>query len=146
MRCKILQNQIQDNNIDELSKQKTISDVKYQNITYYMHDRTRTVTGKSIDFLSATSEMLLLDWDYSPNYIGFTNNKTNENIQFSCVGSDEWYVEILNKNNGKWEGYVWCCYSEFQAIEDTLKLFFEEVPWSGILSWKLKRIGRYAND
>ncbi|NQV39922.1 MAG: hypothetical protein HQ505_05210 [Nitrosopumilus sp.] len=146
MRCKILQNQIQDTTIDELSKQKTISDVTYQNITYYMHDRNRTVTGKSIDFLSATSEILLLDWDYSPNYIGFTNNKTKENIQFSCVGPDEWYVEILIKNNGNWEGYVWCCYSEFQAIEYTLKLFFEEVPWTETLPWKLKRIGKYAND
>ncbi len=133
-----------DNTIEE--KHDVVVDTKYQDITYYMHDKDRTVQDRPIDFLSATSEILLLDWNYSPNYIGFTNNKTKENIQFSCVGPDRWYAEILIKNNGKWEGYVWCCYSEFQAIEDTLKLFFEEMPWSGILSWKLKRIGKYAND
>lgn len=127
-------------------KHDIVVDVKYQDITYYMHDRDRTIKGKSIDFLDATTELLLLDWTYSPNYLGFTNHNTNENIQFCCVGPDRWYAEILIKNNGKWEGYVWCCYSKFEPIEDTLKLFFEKVPWSGILPWKLKRIGRYAND
>jgi hypothetical protein len=142
-----LTNQIVQQTINyELEKLDTKSDVKYQNITYYMHDKDRTVKGKSIDFPSAISEMLLLDWTYSPNYIGFTNHETKESIQFCCVGLDRWYAETLIKDNGKWEGYVWCCYSEFQSIEDTLKLFFEEVSWSEILAWKLKRIGRYAND
>ena len=55
--------QLQDVSFLEFSKQDIISDVKYQNITYYMHSQEKTVKEKPIDFLSATSEMLLLDWN-----------------------------------------------------------------------------------
>ena len=137
---------VQDIDVYELSKQDAILDSKYQNITYYMHSKEKTINEKPIDFLSATSEMLLLDWNYSPNYIGFTNNDTKENVQFSCVGIDKWYVEILINKNSKWTGYVLCCYSDFEPIERMLQLFFEELSWTETLPWKLKRIGKYAND
>jgi hypothetical protein len=111
-----------------------------------MHSKEKTVNEKPIGFLDAINEMSTLDWNYSPNYIGFTNENTKENVQFSCIGIDKWYAERLIKNNGKWEGYVHCCYSEFEPLENMLSLFFQELEWIHVLSWKLKRIGKYAKD
>ncbi|MEC4848992.1 MAG: hypothetical protein RI100_07380 [Nitrosarchaeum sp.] len=137
---------LQKNISDETVDQKTDSDVKFQDIVYYMHTRTKTVQNEPINFFKAIDEMQKLDWKYSPNYIGFTNNNTQENVQFSRTEQDKWYAETLIKPDGNWNGYVWCCYSEFKTIENMLELFFEEVSWSQMLSWKLKRIGKYAND
>ena len=137
---------IQDVDSDELSKLDTITDVRYQDITYYMCDRNKTVKSESVDFFKAISEMEKIDWEYTPNYIGFTNNTTKENVQLVREEQDKWYAEILIKHDDEWKGYVWCCHSEFKAIENMLKLFFEETAWSETLSWKLKRIGKYAND
>lgn len=137
---------LQKNISDETFIQKTHSDVRFQDIIYYMHDRNKTVENKVIDLFKAICEMQKLDWRYSPNYIGFTNNNTQENVQFCRTEQDKWYAEILIRPNGKWNGYVWCCYSEFKTIGNMLELFFEEAPWSQTLSWKLKRIGKYAND
>ena len=140
------QNILQKPTLDELSKKDIIPDVKYQAITYYMHDRNETVQNDLIDFFKAINKLQILDWTYSRNYIGFTNNNTKENVQFARVGPNKWYAEKLIKHNGKWDGYVWCCYSKFRPIKDMLKLFFEEASWSEILSWKLMRIGKYAKD
>ena len=38
-----------------------------------------------------------------------------------------------------WDGYCWCAYSKTQKITDMVRLFFEEVPWFGMLSWKMRR-------
>ena len=47
---------IQDVDSDELSKLDTITDVRYQDITYYMCDRNKTVKSESVDFFKAISE------------------------------------------------------------------------------------------
>ena len=127
---------------DELTKQNTISDVKYQNITYYMQNPTKVVKSKdniSIDFLKATSEMNDLDWNYERNYIGFTNNKKSECVQFIRQGEKKWYAEVPIKSGKGWDGYAWCGYSDTETITNMLRLFFEEVSWFGMLSWKMRR-------
>ena len=127
---------------DELQRTSTVSDVKYQDITYYMKNPNKVIDSKNnipIDFLKATSEMSDLDWNYEWNYIGFTNNKKNECIQFIRQGETKWYAEVPINNGKKWEGYAWCAYSDSKIITDMLRLFFEEVPWFGMLSWKMRR-------
>ena len=58
---------IQDIATDELAKQDTESDVKYQDIIYHMDNASKTVCSKDqihIDFFKAMSEMKNLDWKY----------------------------------------------------------------------------------
>ena len=127
---------------DELQRTSTVSDVKYQDITYYMQNPNKVIDSKKnipIDFLKATSEMSDLDWNYEWNYIGFTNNKKNECIQFIRQGETKWYAEVPIRWGTGWDGYAWCCYSESKPIIDMLRLYFEEVPWFGMLSWKMMR-------
>ncbi len=127
---------------DELQRTSTVSDVKYQDITYYMQNPNKVIDSKKnipIDFLKATSEMSDLDWNYEWNYIGFANNKKNECIQFIRQGETKWYAEVPINNGKKWEGYAWGAYSDSKTITDMLRLFFEEVPWFGMLSWKMRR-------
>jgi len=133
---------VQDTVTNELIKQETEPDVKYQDITYYMHDKSKTVDSKDhihIDFLKAMSEMSDLDWKYERNYIGFGNNRTEETVQFIRQGQDKWYAEVLIGSGKNWDGYTWSCYSDFKPISDMMRLFFEEVPWMGMLSWKMRR-------
>lgn len=127
---------------DRLSSQDTESDVKYQDITYYMQNPNKVVKSKDnipIDFLKATSEMNDLDWNYKSNYIGFTNNKKLECVQFIRQGEKKWYVEVPINHGKKWDGYAWCGYSNTEIITNMLRLFFEEVQWFGMLSWKMRR-------
>ena len=144
MSTRISPNQIAVQSIvnDELSKQDTIPDVKYQDITYYMHSKDKTVDSRKhihIDFLKAMSEMNDLDWKYEKNYIGFYNKRTDETVQFIRQGQDKWYAEVLIRSGKNWDGYTWSCYSNFEPISNMLRLFFEEVSWFGMLSWKMRR-------
>ncbi|MFB5632844.1 MAG: hypothetical protein ACE5Q9_05920 [Nitrosopumilus sp.] len=126
----------------ELERCDVLSDVKYQDITYYMQNPNKVVKSKdniSIDFLKATSEMNDLDWNYEWNYIGFSNNKKLECVQFIRQGEEKWYAEVPINNGKGWDGYAWCGYSEIETITNMLRLFFEEVPWFGMLSWKMRR-------
>ena len=127
---------------DELTKQEIEPDVKYQDITYYMYNKGKTVVSKNhvhIDFLKAMSEMSSLDWKFQKNYIGFNNKRTDETVQFIRQGQDKWYAEVLIGSGKKWDGYTWSCYSDFEPISNMMRLFFEEVPWFGMLSWKMRR-------
>ena len=129
----------------ELQKTYTVSDVKYQDITYYIYDSTKSVESKdrvSIDFLKAVNEMEDLDYRFERNFIGFENNKTDECVQFIRQGEDKWYAEVPINNGKNWEGYAWASYSDSKTVTDMLKLFFEEVPWFGMLSWKMRRFKR----
>ena len=141
---KILSDQILIQEIEnsELSRQDTISDVKYQDITYYMHNIHKTVKNEDhihIDFLKAMSEMENLDFKCDDSFIGFVNQKTNECVQFRRKTKDDWYAEVPIRWGTGWDGYAWCCYSESKPIIDMLRLYFEEVPWFGMLSWKMMR-------
>lgn len=126
----------------ELERCDVLSDVKYQDITYHMDNRGKTVHRKEnaqIDFLKAMNEMKNLDWNYGNNYITFDNNKTRECVQFIRKDKDWWYAEVLINSGPNWDGYAWSCDTESKPIMDMLRLFFEEVPWFGMLSWKMRR-------
>ena len=126
----------------ELEKLDTKSDVKYQDITYYMQNPNKVVETKDnipIDFLKATSEMNDLDWNYEWNYIGFANNRKSECVQFIRQGEKKWYAEVPIRSGKGWDGYSWCGYSDIETITNMMRLFFEEVPWFGMLSWKMRR-------
>ena len=126
----------------EITNQNTMSDIKYQDIHYYMDSRGKTVDSKDhihIDFFKALSEMNALDWRDEQNFIGFVNNKTNECVQFIHQGEDKWYAEVPIMHGKKWDGYAWCCYSDSKSIFDMIQLFFDEVTWFHSLAWKMMR-------
>ena len=129
--------------LDKISeKQGSVTDVKYQDITYYMKNPNKVVESKDnipIDFLKATSEMNDLDWNYEWNYIGFVNNKKLECVQFIRQEEEKWYAEVPIRLGKGWDGYAWCGYSDIETITNMMRLFFEEVPWFGMLSWKMRR-------
>lgn len=133
---------IQKLDYNEITKQNTISEIKYQDIHYYMLSREKTIDSRdhiSIDFFQALSEMKNLDWRYKKNYIGFVNNKTNECVQFIHQEEDKWYAEVPIMHGKGWEGYTWSCYSDSKSIFDMMQLFFDEVIWFHSLPWKMRR-------
>ena len=131
-------------NIDEeyLQEQKEVLDTKFQQITYYKQNGSELIGHRnwvSIDFLKAMSEMEKLNWNES-NHIGFENHRTHENVQFIRKGKNYWYADVPIIIDGKWDGYCWGAYSDNKTISNMMRLFFEEVEWFGMLSWKLWRI------
>ena len=124
---------------DELVKQDQIQNVKFQNISYFMNSVKGYVNNTPVDFLKAMSEMESLDYKFDRNFIGFVNEKTKECIQFIRREEDEWYVESVIGYGKGWDGYCWCTHSKTQKITDMIRLFFEEVPWFGMISWKMRR-------
>ena len=132
----------QDSTTDELVDQDLMADIKYQDIIYYMHNTNKVVKSKDqihIDFLKAASEMNYLDYTFKPNYIGFKNQRTNECVQFIRQGQDKWYAEVPILHGKGWDGYAWCSYSDSKTIVNMIRLFFEEVLWFGMISWKMRR-------
>ena len=133
---------LQDLVTNELTVQDTVSDIKYQDIIYYMQNTTKVVESRDqiyIDFLKAVSEMNNLDYTFECNYIGFVNQRTNECVQFIRQGQDKWYAEVPIMHGKGWDGYAWCSYSDSKTIVNMMRLFFEEVLWFGMLSWKMRR-------
>jgi hypothetical protein len=127
---------------NELQKQGEIQNVKYQNIIYFMNNLGKTVDSKSntsIDFLMAMSEMESLDYKSDNSFIGFVNKKTNECLQFARRTQDDWYAEVVINHGNGWDGYCWCADSKIDIISNMLRLFFEEVPWFEMLTWKMRR-------
>ena len=124
-------------------KQQEVFDIKFQNIIYYMENKSKIIYQEKsvpIDFLKATSEMNSLDWTDKYNHIGFDNlSKTGECVQFIRQGEDKWYAEVPILKNGRWTRYTWISYSDTKTVTNMLRLFFEEVPWFGMLSWKMRR-------
>ena len=129
--------------LDKISeKQESITDVKFQNIIYFMNNIDKTVNSKSnipIDFLTAMSEMESLDYTSNNHFIGFVNKKTNECLQFKRRTKDDWYAEVIINHGKGWDGYYWCANSKIDAISNMLRLFFEEVSWFDMISWKMRR-------
>ena len=133
---------------DEVIKQDTETDVKFQNIVYWMHDVGKTVRGQDhvhIDFFKAMNEMENLNWEYRRNYVGFRNHKTKDEVQFIRISEDKWYADVPIDDGPHWPGYVWGSIGDSKTISEMVRLFFEEMPWFGMLSWKSKRT-RYAKD
>jgi hypothetical protein len=129
--------------LDKISeKQESVVNVKFQNIIYYMNNNVKKISQKQnvqIDFIKAVNEMNELDWNYEENFIGFDNLSKHECVQFIRQGDDKWYAEVPIKHGMKWDGYAWCSYTNSKIVTDLLRLFFEEVPWFGMLSWKMRR-------
>ena len=87
----------------ELQRTSTVSDVKYQDITYYMQNPNKVIDSKMnipIDFLKATSEMGDLDWNYEWNYIGFVNNKKK---RMCSIYSSRGNQMVCRSSNQKWQ-------------------------------------------
>ena len=129
--------------LDKISeKQESVVNVKFQNIIYYMNNNVKKISQKQnvqIDFIKAVNEMNELDWNYEENFIGFDNLSKHECVQFIRQGDDKWYAEVPIKHGMKWDGYAWCSYTDSKTVTNLLRLFFEEVPWFGMLSWKMRR-------
>jgi len=122
--------------------QDTISDVKFQDIIYYKYDKDNVVDSKDhihIDFLKAMSEMEKLDWTLSKNYIGFENCKTDQLVQFIRIDKNRWYTDVPIYVDGKWSGYYWASEGNNYTISNMLRLFFEEMPWFGMLNWRMRK-------
>jgi hypothetical protein len=124
---------------DELARHNQIQNVKYQNIKYFMNTINGYVNNTPIDFLKAMDEMQNLDHNFDDNFIGFVNERTQECLQFIHKTKDDWYAEVVIGYGKKWEGYCWCADSKTQKITDMIRLFFEEVPWFGMIQWKMRR-------
>ena len=133
---------LQEMDNDEQVNQDTIVDVKFQHIIYYLQNPGRFVDSKKnipVDFIKAMNEMKNLDYNYEDNFIGFENKKTNECVQFIRKGEDDWYAEVPITHGKGWDGYAWCCDTKSKPVMDMVRLFFEEVPWFGMLDWKMRR-------
>lgn len=132
--------------LKQIEAHDQILDVKYQDITYYMKNKSKVVESKDhthIDFLKAMSEMESLDWTFSENYIGFENHGNQNNVQFIRLSKDKWYAEVPIKNNKNWAGYAWIARTNGKTISDMMRLFFEEVSWMEMLSWKMMRFPKW---
>lgn len=133
-----------DNVLEMRELQELKSDISDndQDITYYKDDGQVAINPQEnvpINFLKAMNEMEKLDWRYEYNFVGFENHKNGGIVQFIRQGKDKWYCEIPIRVNGKWDGYSWAAYSDSKTVTNMLRLFFEEVSWSGMLSWKMRR-------
>ena len=125
-----------------LEDQNDLQNTKYQDIIYYKYDRDELVESSNnvhIDFFKAMSEMEKLDWNYKYKYIGFENKKTAETLQFIRLDQNRWYADVPIHWGVKWDGYYWSAYSDTEIIVEMVKLFFEEMPWFGMLEWKMRR-------
>ena len=127
-----------------ITQQESLQDIKYQDIIYYKNNSDEYVSGmdlRPIEFLSAMSEMEQMDWKFSKNYIGFSK-KGDDSLLFRRKNHTKWSAEVPIFDGEKWTGYGWFAYSDSKTISDTLRLYFEKVPWFGMLSWKMGKKAR----
>jgi len=120
---------------------KTLDDVKYQDISYYKQNGDEIIESddhNQIDFIKAISEMEKLDWKLF-NYIGFHNHKNQDLVQFIRKNENNWYAEVPINHGKNWDWYYWAAEADNETIASMMRLFFEEVPWFGMLSWKMGR-------
>ncbi|CAI9831849.1 hypothetical protein IBTHAUMO2_450055 [Nitrosopumilaceae archaeon] len=121
-----------------VAAQRVEGDTRYQEITYYMCNRGRSIRDEPADLLKSLSEMAGLDWT-GENFIGFHNHATNRVIQFIRRGPDQWYAEELISGGRGWDGYFWCAHAESDPVYEVVRRFFEEEPWDRALPWKMGR-------
>jgi len=79
--------------------------------------------------------MKSIDHTFSKNFIGFA--KFHDTVLLRRKTETEWSAQIPIFEREKWTGFEWFAYSDINTISDMLRLFFEYVPWSGMLSWKM---------
>jgi len=118
--------------------QENIQDIKHQDIIYWKNNRYESVSGLkflAVDFLKAMYEMNTLDYTFSQNSIGFS--RIGDEVSLRRKNETRWSAEIPIFEGDKWTGFSWFAYSDTITISDMLRLFFEEMPWSGMLSWKI---------
>ena len=103
---------------------------------------------KLIEIDNALKELENLDiWDGSSDYssenwhyIGFTNLRTNESLQF-VHETKKWYAEIpILDEDDKWEGYTYKTRGGLEEMKTALKSFFNNDPIKNSpLNWKFTR-------
>ena len=121
-----------------ITQQQSIQNTKYQDIIYYKNNRDEFVSGlefQSIDFLKAMSEMENMDWTFSKNFIGFS--RIGDAVLFRRKSETQWSASVPIFEVDKWSGFSWFANSDSNIISDMVRLFFEQVPWFGMLSWKM---------
>ena len=111
---------------------------------YVIHAKEK----KLIEIDDALKELENLGiWDGSSDYtsenwqyIGFTNLRTNESLQF-VHETKEWYAEIPMRNeDDEWEGYAYKTRGSLEEMKTALKSFFNSDPIKkSTLNWKFTR-------
>ena len=113
---------------------------KFQSITYYKSVDNRYVRDVPIDYLGAMREMESLPvatgWY---RFIGFKNARNGDNVQFIRIGEDEWYADVPINSGADWDGYYWGAKADTRSVAGMLRLFFEEMPWLGMLPFTMRR-------
>ena len=113
---------------------------KHQSITYYKCVDDRHVRGVPIDYLGAMREMeglpVATGWY---RFIGFENRDNGDNVQFIRLGEDLWYADVPINGGPNWDGYYWGARADSKSVAAMLRLFFEEMPWLGMLPFTMRR-------
>ena len=113
---------------------------KLQAITYYKSVDNYHVRDVPVDFLGAMREMETLPVATGPyRFIGFENRRNGDNVQFIRIGEDRWYVDVPIDGGRGWDGYFWGTRTDTGSVSDLLRLFFEEMPWLGMLPFTMRR-------
>ena len=117
------------------------ADEKHQDIIYWKFGKFETVHPLSwtqIDLQKALDETqkLLPEYDES---IGFSNGRNKDAIHFTRVGKDRWKVQVPIFTRPEWDGYYWRAATNTKLALDTIRLFFDELEWFGMLGFKMRR-------
>ena len=119
--------------------QKT--DEKYQKITYWKYGKFETVHALSetpIDLQKALFETQKLLPEHKEE-IGFSNGSNKDAIHFTRRGEDDWHVQTPIFTQDIWDGYYWEAVTDTKCTLDTIRLFFDELEWFGMLAFKMNR-------
>ena len=123
-----------------------VQDEKYQDITYFKFDKINNVNikDKFIDFPKAAIEMRTLSVyaELGSAFIGFTNMRTREILQFLRREDDLWYADIPINSSVNWNKYLWGCTADTKSVLSTLELFFEGASWFDTLPFTMRRSKR----
>ncbi len=122
-----------------IPKQEQEEKIDFQLITYYKNDGIEIIDHTPIDYFKAKNEIPKINFNVIDNYLGFLNHKTNQILQMVRLSEDEWYVENLPGGNN-FQGWIWFCEMDTQAVFCIVELFFEEANWFDVFNWTLKKI------
>jgi len=113
---------------------------RHQSITYELVNGARHVKDRPIGLSGALREMDGLTHGIE-NFMCLTNHGAARDgfVQFLRLGDDRWYADIPIIKDNDWSGYVWGCETATRPLADTLRLFFEDVPWFGVLPWTMRK-------
>jgi len=50
-----------------------------------------------------------------------------------------WFVQTAVLENNVYTGFQWTCYPDTPTLMNTIKAFFDEVFWFGMLEWTKMR-------